>query len=389
MLQYNYSNLKEFLNGWTSNEKYFNMLRTMAQLSKLFSTSETPYIDYRLAENLFCRYYSAKNDARSCTAYDARINSIGIGIKTFTITGDSSVEKIAEFNQLRPALQELNGLELARKLGEFRNDRMQLANDVFDVTETLYHIVGRKPNLLRVFNTPYEKVRIDQITDVVDTVTSIKFNDGVNEYSFNKSKSVLQKRFFVPCDYTDIPVDILDDPLSLLDGLINGVQDHNIVLRSTMVKGVNFVVLPLYSTRDKQVQQRAGLNQWNANGRERDQDEVYIPVPASIHRLYPHFFPQNNIQSFILMLPDGSELSAKMCQSGLKGLMSNPNKALGRWILRKVLKKAPGELVTMDDLNRYGIDSVCVEKLQPREDGTWTYRISFSDNYENYERFIG
>ncbi len=69
--------------------------------------------------------------------------------------------------------------------------------------------------------------------------------------------------------------------------------------------------------------------------------------------------------------------------------MSNPNRALGNWILRKVLHKAPGTLVTMADLNKFGIDSVYIEK-QPLVNASESveYKISFSDNYDGYESFI-
>ena len=114
----NIRNLKEFLNCWTSNEKYFDMLKLMAQLSRLFSESDIPYLDYRLTENLFCRYYQAYNDARSCTAYDARFSTVGIGIKTFILKNNQSVEKIAEFNKLKRTLNGLHGIDLAKQLGQ-------------------------------------------------------------------------------------------------------------------------------------------------------------------------------------------------------------------------------------------------------------------------------
>lgn len=382
------SNLSQFIDCWENNSKYFKMLGLMAKLSKVFSDNDVPYLDYRLAENLFCMYYNAINDARSCTAYDARLCSVGIGIKTFILSGnDSSTEKIAEFNKLKPKLNGLNGLELARQIATFRNDRMRFANDTFNINETLYHIVGRKKGLLRVFNSPYQEVEVDDISDVRDTTTSISFNDGIHEYTFNKSKSVLMKRFDVPSTFHDIEVDILQEPFSLLEDFFGNKENTRLI--TPKLKGVDYVILPLYSVRDGIVQEKAGLNQWNANGRVRDEDEVYIPVPAKIHKLYPDFFPQDKDTLFVLRLPDGQELSAKMCQSGLKGLMSNPNKALGHWILRKVLRKRPGELVTMYDLNRFGIDSICVEKM-PRinNDGKRVYSLSFNDGYETYLSFI-
>lgn len=388
MQEHHYNNLQEFLGGWQENEKYFEMLKLMAQLSKLFSENEVPYLDYRLTENLFCRYYQAMNDARSCTAYDARISGVGIGIKTFILKKDQSIEKIAEFNRLKKNLEGLKGIELARKIGEFRNDRMHFANNVFDVSETQYHIVGRKEGLLRVFNCPYEEVDVENIILRKDDATSITFEDGKNEFVFNKSKSVLMKRFEVPSKgYKDVEVEIVKEPLTLLeDFFIN--YNKKIASTPKRVKGVDYVILPLYSVRNGEVPMKSGLNQWNAGGRVRHEDEVYIPVPIAIHKNYPHFFP-NRETPFVLYLPDGNILSAKICQENGKALMSNPNRKLGHWLLRKVLKKKPWELVTWNDLNRYGFDSICVENLHSSNDvGESEFRLCFASSSESYSEFI-
>ena len=50
--------------------------------------------------------------------------------------------------------------------------------------------------------------------------------------------------------------------------------------------------------------------------------------------------------------------------------MSNPNIALGKWILRDILQVKEGELVTMEHLYRLGFDSVVVYK-----DSETDYRI--------------
>ncbi len=55
-------------------------------------------------------------------------------------------------------------------------------------------------------------------------------------------------------------------------------------------------------------------------------------------------------------------MNAKVCQDNRKALMSDPNKALGHWILRDVLQLPEGELVTMSLLNRMGFDSVIIYK---------------------------
>ncbi len=385
-----YSNLESFLNNWRNNSTYFEMLQLMASISRLFSESSTPYLDYRLAENLFCKYFNAQNDARSCTAYDARLSRLGIGIKTFGLKNGMSLEKIAEFNKLKPKLNGLVGMDLARMIAHFRNERMAFANNTYDVIETQYHIVGRQEGMLRVFNTPYEIVDAEHICDVNDTESSISFNDGRNEYSFNKSKSVLQKKFYLPKDYVELPVNILEEPLELLAQLLRKQSEGERIYRSE-VKGYDYVVLPLYSNRGgvANVPEKSGLNQWNAGGRKRDANEVYIPIPKSIHHMYPNFFPDKDTP-FELQLPDGKSLSVKLCQEGSKALMSNPNSALGEWILRKILRKAEGELVTIEDLNTYGVDSVKVISTHTTNAiGEKVYKIFFSDgDYEDYRSFI-
>lgn len=178
MSKYRYNNLSSFLDNWQNNAKYFDMLKLMAQLSKLFSESKIPYLDYRLAENLFCKYYDAENDARSCTAYDARIAHIGIGIKTFILRkGAYSIEKIAEFNKLKKTLTSLSGIDLAKQISIYRNGRIAFANNQYDVTETQYHIVGRIEGGLRLFNTPYEEINLDTIHLVKDDETACYFHD--------------------------------------------------------------------------------------------------------------------------------------------------------------------------------------------------------------------
>ncbi len=395
-----YSNLATFLENWRDNNIYFEMLKLMASISRLFSENSIPYLNYRIAENLFCKYFEAQNDARSCTAYDARLNNLGIGIKTFGIKSGSSLEKIAEFDKLKPELDGLSRLKLARKIAEFRNDRMDFSNSAYNVTEAQYHIVGRQEGRLTVFNSPYEKINIENICDVKDTKTSISFNDGTSEYSFNKSKSVLNKKFYLPSDYVDIPVTILNEPLELLAQLLREQVGHTEVTKLGFItsaksfiaetKGYDYVILPLYSKRGgNHVPERSGLNQWNAKGRRRDDNEVYIPIPKAVHNSYPDFFPGRNMP-FELILPDGNSLSAKICQDSGKALMSNPNSALGEWILRKILRKPVGELVTIDDLNKFGIDSVkIISTHTTNANGEPVYKIEFSDSgYEDYSKFI-
>jgi hypothetical protein len=140
------------------------------------------------------------------------------------------------------------------------------------------------------------------------------------------------------------------------------------------------IYLPLYG-RDRKVYKNSGLNQWNAKGRARNSNEVYIPIPSKFYRYKSTFFP-NKDTIFSLKLPNGKNINAKICQSNDKALMSNPNEALGQWILRDVFKLNEGTLVTNTILSLYGIDSVRIDKLDELK-----YEINFS-KLNSYEEFI-
>lgn len=85
---------------------YLKLLSAVSKLSGLFSESSVPFINYRVAENIFCRSFDAGNLSRSDTAFDANYNSIGIGLKTFVCNGNSTTEKVAEFNSLARTLND-------------------------------------------------------------------------------------------------------------------------------------------------------------------------------------------------------------------------------------------------------------------------------------------
>ena len=362
--------MNDFLKEWIREKKYFDMLQLMAKLSNLFSESDIPFIHYRVTENLFCKYYDAENLSRTDTAYDARINNIGVGIKTFQLKNDHSTEKIAEFNALAPTLKILKKEELAHKLAQYRNDRMQLANNLYNIDTPIYHIIGRNRGELKIFNSPYDFVDINNIRDIEENNASLSFYDGKHKYRFNKSKSVLMKDFIAPDKSKIIPVSIINDPYALLEQLLN--KNINIENEDIKVDARPKIILPLYSTSAKTngakkniygkfVPLKSGLNQWNADGRKRDPNEVYIPYPAQLRKEQPDFFPPRDTP-FTLRLPDGTNISAKVCQENGKAIMSNPNKDLGEWILRKILKLSVNELLTINKLDSAGFDTLIFYK---------------------------
>ena len=364
-----------------NNSLYFSYLKAVCSLSKLYSQSNIPFLYYRLAENIYCKAFEAENLSRSDIAYDAKLGNIGIGIKTF-IDKKNSNEKIAEFNSLSGQLRNLKEKELAIKLAKFRNERIEFANRTYGINKAIYHCIARNNNSLKIFETSYDLIDLNNIKIGKPKEASFSFTDEKNEYSFNYSKSTLYKKFITPENAIDISIEILDDPLELILQLF---KKQITISDKFVVAEIDFVILPLYSLREskpnlKVVSSKSGLNQWNAGGRKRDVGEIYIPIPSIIHKKYPQFFPDRNIP-FNLHVPTGEILNAKLCQENSKALMTNPNKALSDWLLRKVLKLKEYEILTYEKLKIIGIDSVRITKID-----TENYKIDFAgiDNYDNF-----
>jgi hypothetical protein len=344
------------------------MLKVMGSLSRLFSETDVPYLDSRVAENLFCRSFNADNRGREDIAIDAVLNGTGIGIKTFM--GDSA-QKIAEFNKKLATYSSLSTIAKAKQIAELRNERIDFAKRTCGLNDMLYHCVFREKGKMGLIETEMKMINLSKIKLVGENHSkSIHFSDGKDRYYFNLSKSVLLKSFPKTNVLATIDVDILDDPFELLVSTM-GERETTRLLEKEEENPT--VLLPLYSIKDneKVVPGKSGLNQWNASGRPGDPDEVYIPIPAWIHRVYPNFFPGRETP-FKLVLPDGSILDAKVCQDNNKALMSKQNKDLGKWILRKVLKLPEKKLLTYRALERIGIDSVSIEKLEDKK-----YKINF------------
>lgn len=363
-----------------TNGDYLKLLSAISRLSGLFSESAIPFINYRVAENLFCKCFNAINLSRSDTAFDANYNSIGIGLKTFICNTNSSNEKVAEFNSLSRELKQFEGKELAYKLAEFRNERIKLANRLYNIENSLYHIVARKEGELILFETDYSTIDLENIQSVKLNNASLQFEDGKNFYSYNYSKSTLFKRFFLPQNAFRLPVDILDDPFSLLLNLLK--EKVQLPTTGKHSKEKNFIILPLYSIKNKKkfVYEKSGLNQWNASGRKRDFGEVYIPIPIEIHKQFPNFFPSRD-ELFELKIPSGEVFSAKVCQDNSKALMTNPNKALSEWLLRKVFQLKEGELITIEKMNKLGFDSVIIIK---EDNGSYKIDKAKTNSYEEF-----
>ncbi len=61
--------------------------------------------------------------------------------------------------------------------------------------------------------------------------------------------------------------------------------------------------------------------------------------------------------------------------------MTNPNKALSDWLLRKVLQLKEGELATIGKLDKLGFDSIIIMKIKNAE---FKIDITKTDAYNEF-----
>lgn len=369
-----------FYNSQSTKQKndYKQYLQIVGNLSNLFSDSRIPYLYYRVAEKMFCKAFQADDLSRGDVSYDAKKNGLGIGLKTFLRKNDKTIQKIAEFNQDLPLYHNLDITQKINKVSELRNKRLEFTNNTFNINNAIYHCVVRDEGRFFIYEEDTKPIDISSIGNIKQNRSSIYFDDGEYEYSFSLSKSTLMKRFQTKSFVDDFKVEILKDPLEELFALMNSTKQEE------TSKYIDTVYLPLYG-KDGKVQKASGLNQWNAKersqGKPRNANEIYIPIPSKFRKLKSDFFP-NKDGIFTLILPGGQNIKAKICQQNGKALMSNPNKDLGKWLLRDILKLPEGILVTNEILEIYGVDSVRIDKITNDE-----FEINFA-KLGSYEKFI-
>jgi hypothetical protein len=413
-------------------DRYATLLRLVASLSRLFSDNNAPYVDSRFVERLFVQTTGATDLGRRDISFDAQLDDIGIGVKTFLAgTGNSKREKVAEFTAYARdgRFSGLSRKDLVYEVVAARNDRLiSDANELgIDLEKSMYHCLIRMPGGAVVHEEAYGIISNDSLRPTNSSGTpvaswdkmgsGIYFTDGRNNYNFSIAKNVLMKQFVFDRNINFIPIEIIEDPLSGLEGKIGSPVGEPLSIVSSfprnknetsqidvidaeevnLLPGVDFVVLPLYNHKNglNEVPQKSGINQWNAAGRVRKLGEAYVPIPISIHRKFPDFFPPRD-SVFELKLPSRKEyVSAKVCQAGGKALMTNPNYLLGEWwmgvLYPSITSSQFGEVavdvkpIEYRDLLRIQKDSVRI--IKQSTDGVDKYSIEFAP-IGTYEDFL-
>ncbi len=388
----------------SNRNEYKRMLKMVGQLSNLFSENECPYLAYRVHENVFCKYLEADNLARFDCSADARKEDIGIGLKTWMGNDD---QKVAEFGKLKKNYADLSGIELVKKIAEYRNERIRVTKRLYGISEMIYHVVKRIPNRMQILECTFDYIDIDAIKIIPKrgNDNNTYFTDGKHTYHFSISKNTLYMIFDNLELLDSFEVEIIDDPYAFLLSFVKPSQMDNLPLDILSRQGELaemakipkknitklMLCLPLYSRKGKNgekfVAEKSGLNQWNAGGRVRDVNEIYIPYQAVDRERDLTFFPPRDTP-FKLHLPDGTEISAKVCQEADKNnpligkaIMSNPNKVLGKWLLRDVFEVEEGTVVTYEMLELFGVDSVIFTRNADLD-----YSINFAE-LGTYEKF--
>jgi len=384
-------------------KQYSKLVRALASLSGLFTSSSVPYVDSKFVEILYARTSGAENFAFSDMSFDAILKTgQGVGVKTFraSVTAESKKEKVAEFPKAARelGLHNLAGKDLAVAVSELRNKRVHSDIAEFNIrlTGSLYHCLIRLEDGFFVHEEPYALIDVDQLVPTnprgknghawPNTKGHLHFSDGRNAYTYNVSKNVLYKAFRLK-EFTNsatIPVTIEEDPFETLLSLATPSTGITPAPAQTKER----VVLPLYSLRNgrKFVFPKSGINQWNAGGRKRQFGEAYIPVPRAIHKIRPNFFPPRN-QSFSIILPNGTTVSAKVCQDGDKALMSDPNVDLIAWLFATLDGSAETATHRIEAANPYSyadlvaVGKDCVEILKISAD-TYEMRMSAIGDFE-------
>ncbi len=380
----------------TQRENYKKMLSIVGSLTQLFSESDCPYLAYRAHENIFCKYFEAENLARMDCSADAKKNRIGVGLKTWTGQDD---QKVAEFGRLRETFAGLTGLDLVKKIAEYRNERIRVTKNLNGIDDMIYHIVKRIPGTMQILECAFDYIDIDHITLIRNrgNVNNTYFTDGRHIYHFSTSKNTLYMIFEDMALLDSFAVEIMNDPYSFLMHMMHGTENEIVreaaeaIIQAPAVPREPQICLRLYSEKTdgtKFVAEKSGLNQWNGarfvrrtgEYKPRDPNELYIPYPAEDRRRTVGFFPDRETV-FNLRLPDSSVIPAKICQQDGKAIMSNPNNLLGEWLLRKVFELEEGTMVTYDMLLRFGVDSVVFTKH-----GELDYSVDFAE-IGTYEAF--
>ncbi|WP_127147888.1 NgoFVII family restriction endonuclease [Veillonella sp. VA139] len=413
-------------------DEYIHFLKVYGALSNLFRQKQgdmIPYLDSKFQETIFARVFQAQNVDIGNTPHDIlSVFSdlrVGIGLKTW-MHSKPSYQKVMQLksykSEIDAALRTDNLLHIATTISMIKNDRMQ--SDYYRLGLTngnnIYHYVTRDYGKFVIQECSYTLVDLDNLCDFEKTSTSFSWSDGLKKYKYTYGDSQIFQFFGMNEPETEVveefKVDIIDDPFEFL---VDSYKNVNFVKEGGNAL-YQEVFLPLYSYRTKEVEEKSGLNAWNAAPKCKGANtlrpvrEIYVPIPKEFHKKCPDFFTDNIFKfeeqqkadvvagkekqdlRFNIVLPNGKEIPGLISQSGMKGFQSGSRTekdengvyfgqgALGEWLLVEVLGLKERTLVTRKWLEKKGTDSI---RLWHKDDDKSKIYIDFAP-IGSFEEFM-
>lgn len=423
-------------------KRYIEFLKIFGALSGLFKDSKKganakkPYLYYRNHEQLFARVFEVEDLTRKDSAFDALgvwgDKRVGIGLKTWIHTNDRTYQKVAEFNKLAPEvliplMERGTPEQVVYKVAKLRNDRIMLDKRLYRTNRDVYHFITRDDDVMNIIEAPYDLIDIDSIEFIRTDGKVYLFKDKLHNYKFYKSKSVLLEEFDASQGeiIEKIQIEQYDDPFELIkmisipgnkmsllyspyeqsdnyEEIDLGSEENNddYGVSESRYKLRNVIYLPLYQDKKETpfvsdcsgINVRHGKSKNKGSNTSRPEYEVEVRISTWIHYLFPKFFgidasdknqvKDADLNDFDLILPDGRILRGRIKQAGGKSLQTDPQGALGEWILKDVLGLSNGEVVTWSYLESLGIDSLKVTKI---DDKHFKITVAETGAYEKFK----
>lgn len=401
--------------------EYIQFLQVYGALSNLFRQKQgdlIPYLDSKFQETIFAKIFNGQNVDIGNTPHDVLSvfgeKRIGIGIKTW-MGSKPSFQKVMQLKRYQGEISTLqNDLHsLAYKISELKNEKMKSDYERLGLSETdnIYHYVTRDEGRFVINECAYPLIDTTNISVFNPTPTAFSWTDGNKDYKFTFGDSQIWQKFDSTKQDAIIlnkfDVNIIEDPFSFL------LDAYSKLIGSTKETSLDIVeaYLPLYSYRSQEVEEKSGLNAWNAAPKVKGSDyprplnEVYIPIPREFHIKNPSFFTKNIFEAeqlresyqgdnslkpevrFHLQLPNGKRIPSLVTQDRMKSLQSGSNTeydengkrygqaALGQWLLVDVLGLKERQPVTKEWLEKKGTDSV---RLWRKKGDYTTINIDFA-----------
>ena len=373
-----------------SREQYESTLKTVGSFSSLhglpriiWNGGATPYIDSTIAKTAYCYYFNGKDVEDDGGAIDLCIKTLGVKISSVLNRLEGIYILIDRFDKQAPLINKQLRKNVVKEIANLRNTSIYLTRNRYGLTSMIDHILIRDVGKVHIYEELIEPININTINNIQfnRNNTAILFQDDSHEYLVDLTQCFLYKKINCNIPLKTLQLNILQNPFEAIPKIkppksalcYNNIEDER--LKPS-------VILPLFSDRTGDVPEKSGLNQWHAEGRIRDVDEIYIPIPAWIHQRFPGFFPdRDEVFTLITENPSQKSFQVKVCQDNSKALMSNPNKALGHWLLRDIMEIPLGYVMTRSDLRQLNVDSVEIIKLDDQ-----LFKIKLK-SYGSYDKF--